>query len=133
MSENIPINLEAMKKGEVFNPIAEIEIITSRKGSSELRIKKLLENPNVDSVAIMDPTGKYYEISKIDFTKISKEATIFSPIKELSKKLPIVDGNILIDEFGKYEETANMLGLEITEFKGKLAYKISDSKERDEN
>ncbi|HEM9549174.1 TPA: hypothetical protein U3L25_000229 [Streptococcus agalactiae] len=118
MNENIPIDLEAMKKGEVFNPIAEIEIITSRKGSSELRIKKLLENPNVDSVAIMDPTGEY---------------TVFNPIKELSKKLPIVDGNILVDEFGKYKETANMLGLEITEFKGKLAYKISDSKERDEN
>lgn len=35
--------------------------------------------------------------------------------------------------FKNYKETANMLGLEITEFKGKLAYKISDSKERDEN
>lgn len=118
MSENIPINLEAMKKGEVFNPIAEIKIITSRKGSSELRIKKLLENPNVDSVAIMDPTGEY---------------TVFNPVKELSKKLPISDGNILVDEFGKYKEIAIMLDLEITEFKGKLAYKIVDSKERDEN
>ncbi|EPX14720.1 hypothetical protein SAG0169_06570 [Streptococcus agalactiae LDS 610] len=117
MSDNIPINLEVMKKGEVFNPMAEIGITISRKGSSELRIKKLLENPNVDSVAIMDPTGEY---------------TVFNPNKELSKKLPIVDGNILVDEFGQYKDIAVMLGLELTEFKGKLAYKIVNSKETDE-
>ncbi|AUW97163.1 hypothetical protein [Streptococcus pluranimalium] len=45
----------------------KIEIVSSRKGSSELRIKKLLENPKADFVEVMDPTGEYYEVSKIDF------------------------------------------------------------------
>ncbi|WP_367783329.1 hypothetical protein AB1395_09635 [Streptococcus pluranimalium] len=31
---------------------------SSRKGSSELRIKKLLENPNIKFIEIMDPTGE---------------------------------------------------------------------------
>uniref|UniRef100_UPI003F690D9B hypothetical protein n=1 Tax=Streptococcus pluranimalium TaxID=82348 RepID=UPI003F690D9B len=31
----------------------------SRKGSSELRIKKLLENPNIKFIEIMDPTGEW--------------------------------------------------------------------------
>lgn len=45
----------------------KIEIVSSsRKGSSELRIKKLLENPKADFVEVMDPTGEYYEVSKID-------------------------------------------------------------------
>ncbi|HEM3667524.1 TPA: hypothetical protein U1C81_001292 [Streptococcus suis] len=70
-------------------------------------------------------------VVKIGLAKISEETSVFNPIKELAKKLPIADGNVLVDEFGEYKEIAIMLGLEITEFKGKLAYKIIDSKERD--
>ncbi|CNC27852.1 hypothetical protein [Streptococcus agalactiae] len=53
-------------------------------------------------------------------------------IRELHKRLPITDGGILVDEFAQYKEIAMRLGLEITEFKGKLAYKIVNSKETDE-
>ncbi|MCK1203673.1 hypothetical protein MXZ79_03110 [Streptococcus uberis] len=53
-------------------------------------------------------------------------------MRELHKRLPITDGGILVDEFGQYKDMAVMLGLELTEFKGKLAYKIVNSKETDE-
>ncbi len=53
-------------------------------------------------------------------------------MRELHRRLPITDGGILVDEFGQYKDRAVMLGLELTEFKGKLAYKIVNSKETDE-
>lgn len=79
----------------------------------------------------IEPQTSKTRVVKIDLTKISEETAVFNPIKELAKKLPIADGNVLVDEFGKYKGIAIMLGLEITEFKGKLAYKIVDSKEED--
>lgn len=69
------------------------------------------------------------QITLLELTKGSK---VSNPIRELQKKLPITDGGILVDEFGHYKEIAMSLGLELTQFRGKLAYKIVNSKEEDE-
>ncbi|MGT2755775.1 hypothetical protein [Streptococcus ovuberis] len=49
----------------------------------------------------------------------------FTQIKELMTRLPVMDGVVVVDEFGEYKEMAIELGLGLTEYKGKLAYKIN--------
>lgn len=63
----------------------------SRKGFSELRIKKLLENPNIKFIEIMDPTGE----CSIEWKRREKMKAI---IAENLKQLRIdrgIDKNIL--------------------------------------
>lgn len=60
----------------------KIEIVSSRKGSSELRIKKLLDNPKADFVEVVDPTGEYYEV-------IEEKQRRFGNLRDSSTKTPI--------------------------------------------